>query len=626
MKNIITFLLLLILFPIIAIAEPALTPLDGKRIKKLTHILNSGNSGYADPINNRTYWDEIAKTEAGLDIIKRAEGLAKKGMPAWKGALMVEFQKTGIRKIADDMYKSRSKRLMPLVVAECLENKGRFIPAIEETLRGYCEQPSWVMVAHDTNLDNFYGREYHVDLGSASMSDEIGQTLYMLKGKLKFELVKEVKAKLYERVYKPVLESYRTLGASSTKHGWITRNNNWNLVCIAGVTSSALAVIDDLKLRAEFVAAAEKYIQYGINGFLEDGYCPEGVGYYNYGFSYLIRLREALYRASHGQLDLFEHPRMYAIAKFGEESEIINEVYPAITDCRPGTPPSEYITWYCGKSFGWDLSNVKKDRFEASSDGLIREFSNSPCRLQYTYDCKPGIRTYFNFADVLVCRPDRHDWNSSLGLVVKGGNNNESHNHNDVCSFTIVSGNDIMMGDMGGPTAYTAKTFSAERYELYPMFSSYGHPVPLVDGIQQHASGSAKGEIIESKFDDNTDKVVYDLKSAYEHPDLVAIERVFVYDRKDGGQVEVVDQFEAKKAINFETAITTRQSVETINENTLKLISKDTEVLVTIEASGPIEISESEVSAYAFESFKRLGIQLKNPSTKGSIKVKYNTL
>ena len=52
----------------------------------------------------------------------------------------------------------------------------------------------------------------------------------------------------------------------------------------AGVTGAALALLPDKEERAYFVAAAEKYNVYGIKGYADDGYCSEGVGYYNYGF------------------------------------------------------------------------------------------------------------------------------------------------------------------------------------------------------------------------------------------------------------------------------------------------------------------------------------------------------
>ena len=82
------------------------------------------------------------------------------------------------------MINRRKSRLFYLVWAECLENSGKYIPAIEYTLRELISHPSWVLPAHDRKLDNFYGRRYHVDLVASLFAQDLGQVLYMLDDKL----------------------------------------------------------------------------------------------------------------------------------------------------------------------------------------------------------------------------------------------------------------------------------------------------------------------------------------------------------------------------------------------------------------------------------------------------------
>lgn len=609
-------------------AASKMTPLNKARIGEVKGMLSGSTSGYGQRVDSRMVWDKLLESASSQSVIRAAERIAAEPFPQWSDSLMIQYLTTGIRKDADQMCGNRTKCLMPLVMAECLENKGRFIEAIERVISELCSQPSWVLVAHDHNLDNFYGKEYHVDLGAASLADQLGQTIYMLGDKLDAEVVEELRSKLYERIYNPVLKSYRTLDDRGSKQSWITRDNNWNLVCLAGVTSSALAVIEDVELRAEFVTAAEKYIQYGIGGFLEDGYCPEGVGYYNYGFSSLIRLREALYRATDSKIDIFEEPRMQRVATFGTRSEIINNIYPAITDCRPGVTPSDWIAWYCNRAFGWEQSVMRSFDSQAGStiDALIGNFNNSPCKIKGdATESAKALRSYFDKADVLSCRPYPSDWGSSLALNIKGGTNNESHNHNDVGSYTIVAGDDMMMGDMGGPTAYTSKTFSAERYTLYPMFSSYGHPVPLIGDTQQYESAAAVGNVIDRSFTDAQDRVLYDIRLAYPIEGLKELTRRFEYDRDNSGQIVVTDRFKTSKKMSFETAITTRQQV-TILEDRVILTSDDNSVEVLIESSAPFVISQDEVTAYAFESFTRIAITLKGKVRDGQIKLTYNNI
>ena len=55
---------------------------------------------------------------------------------------------------------------------------------------------------------------------------------------------------------------------------------------MAGVIGTAMANIESRERRAFFAASAEKYIQYFLKGLTPDGYCSEGVGYWNYGFGH----------------------------------------------------------------------------------------------------------------------------------------------------------------------------------------------------------------------------------------------------------------------------------------------------------------------------------------------------
>jgi hypothetical protein len=75
----------------------------------------------------------------------------------------------------------------------------------------------------------------------------------------------------------------------------------------------------------------------------------------------------------------------------------------------------------------------------------------------------PGIRSWFENAGILICRPAANS-SSQMAVALKGGHNNEHHNHNDVGSFVVVSGDRPLLLDPGGEV-YTARTFSSRRYE-----------------------------------------------------------------------------------------------------------------------------------------------------------------
>ena len=102
---------------------------------------------------------------------------------------------------------------------------------------------------------------------------------------------------------------------------WLRATHNWNAVCLAGVTGSALATLDSREDRAFFVAAARYYIQNFLRGFTPDGYCSEGLGYWNYGFGYFAMLSEAIRQATDSKIDLLADPAARGPAFFGVRSK-----------------------------------------------------------------------------------------------------------------------------------------------------------------------------------------------------------------------------------------------------------------------------------------------------------------
>lgn len=70
-----------------------------------------------------------------------------------------------------------------------------------------------------------------------------------------------------------------------------------------------------------------------------------------------------------------------------------------------------------------------------------------------------------------------------LYLSAKGGNNGESHNHNDVGSFVLYCDGKPVVIDIG-TGVYEKKTFSPQRYEIPQMQSLY-HNLPIIGGEGQ---------------------------------------------------------------------------------------------------------------------------------------------
>jgi hypothetical protein len=92
--------------------------------------------------------------------------------------------------------------------------------------------------------------------------------------------------------------------------------------------------------------------------------------------------------------------------------------------------------------------------------------------------------TYLADLQILVVRETAGS-SRGLTLAIKGGHNNENHNHNDVGSFIAALDGVPVLIDLGQPT-YTALSFSDRRYEHWVVRSDW-HNVPLLNGQEQSA-------------------------------------------------------------------------------------------------------------------------------------------
>ena len=146
---------------------------------------------------------------------------------------------------------------------------------------------------------------------------------------------------------------------------------NWNSVCLAGVTGAALTSIESPQRRAFFAASAEKYIEYFLEGFTPDGYCSEGVGYWNYGFGHFVMLAETIKQATGGKVDLLAAERIRPIALFARRMEILPGVYPAFADSHVGVKTGPGIDGLFGPPLRIGLEGIRK--IKCGSDLTVQD-------------------------------------------------------------------------------------------------------------------------------------------------------------------------------------------------------------------------------------------------------------
>jgi len=560
--------------------------IDESRIKEITPLLSEKPAGFGFPISTRSVWEDLAGKDSFKRIISEAEELLRRPIPEQPDDLYLDFSRTGNRTRWQRVSGRRRSRIRTFALAECLENKGRFVPAFEEIVRALCSERTWVMPAHDRNLTNFHGKRIDIDLGSSSLAWSLATADYLLADKLSPDVRRLIRENLDRRIF----QLYQDMvSGKRDKNWWMTGTNNWNAVCLAGVTGSALAVIDSRQTRALFVAAAEGYSKNFLEGFTDDGYCSEGLGYWNYGFGYYIMLSEAIYQATGGKLDLLENNKVKRAAMFGSEIEILNGVYPAFADCSIRAKPSSSLMYFISRRLG--LGFRSWEQIDPVSTGgslyqiMMYCLPNSASRSQPAQNASrgPGIRSWFEDAGVLLCRP-AEDSTSQMAVALKGGHNNEHHNHNDVGTFVVVLGDRPLLLDPGGEV-YTARTFSNRRYESN-VLNSFGHPVPLVAGKLQRTGRQARGRIVSKNFTDDTDTLILDISSAYDVPELEKLQRKFDYCRRGSGSLTVTDEVVFSKPCDFGTALITFDKWRQLSDSSLEIRNQEKALRVDIEVTG----------------------------------------
>lgn len=613
-----SIILLTLCLPTVRSAET----LDADRIAEIAKWLPEYPQGVGPTIDDRTAWQRVADAPGFSGTIKTAERLQNEPAPELTDDLFLDFSRTGNRSRCQRVLSRRHSRLPAFVMAECLENQGRFLPDVEKSIREICSEKTWVMPAHDRSLANFRGETLEVDLAVADVSWDLATTHYWLGARLNPDIRRLIQSELERRTIGS-MESYVKTGKPAM--WWATGTNNWNAVCLAGVTGTALAVEPSVERRAFFVAAAEHYIQYFKKGFTADGYCSEGMGYWNYGFGNFTLLAETLIQATGGRLDLFTDPLIKEVALFGPRMEIVPGVYPSFADCAIGSRPDTQLMAFLSRRFRLGMRDV-----EAAGLGLAGGRSGSLYTFGlYAFDNSATAappadeaagrepRNWFSEAGILICRPT--DPQSGLGAALKGGHNNEHHNHNDVGSYVVALAGKTPLLDPGGEV-YTARTFSKDRY-LSGVLNSFGHPVPRFGETLQKTGRDAAAKVLKTQFTDQTDTLVLDLCAAYPVKGLTRLERTFVFSRTGRGSLTVTDDVELAEPTPFETALITFSKWKS-EGNRLHVGDDDSAVNVTIDTHGAdfaLEDTEIHEDLSRGRVPVRLAVKLARPITAAQV-------
>ena len=432
------------------------------------------------------------------ECVAKAEAISSLPVEPFPHEIYSEFYRSGEQQRFREWRNDAVGRFEVLCDAERFERRGRFVPAIAIRMEAFAAWPSWTHPKFDRALSAPGEKTIVVELLSSDLGCRLSERIQEFGPVIPSNIVSRVRAEIERRVFAPYLATAdETSRDSGWHHGnwWFDALNNWNAVCHSCCVRAALAGIEDRTTRARFVEAAERALDAYLSGFSPDGYCSEGIGYWNYGFGHCLSMGLAVRKATNGRVDFFARSRARMAARYAFAYQLQKGKSPQYSD-GGGHPRPHVVEWACEV---WP-------ELEREKDGDLP-----------TRDVFPDGQVWIFRMSCGGC---------PYSLSIKGGSNGELHNHNDVGSWMLMLDGVAMAGDPGGEI-YTRRTFSKQRYES-DVLNSFGHPVPRVGGRLQGTGRKYAAKTVSSEFTDERDSVTIDLAGAYDSSPSTVLLRTVV--------------------------------------------------------------------------------------------------
>jgi hypothetical protein len=508
-------------------------------------------------IDDRAAWDQLPE-KLRARYIREGEKSLTFEWPSLPAATYLEYARVGNRSNYQNIANRRRRALTNLVMAEVVENKGRFLDQIVNGVWATCEETSWVIPAH-IHLQEAEGglpdvNEQVVDLFSAETGAGLAWTYYLIGKRLA-----EVSPLVPERILTEIDRRILTPNLERDNFWWMgfpnRRVNNWNPWINTNWLTCVLLAEQNEERRIAGIHKSMRSIENFLNHYPADGGCDEGPGYWNVAGGRLFDYLEFLRVASAEALSYYDNPLIAEIGRFVYKAHIHERYVVNFADAHAKTTISGEMVYRYGKqiddstmmAFGaWAVQ--KRDPARRGISGNLSRQLFSMFDLQEMYDA-PARQPYLRDAwlpDIQVMYA-RSEGGSADGWFVaaKGGHNAESHNHNDVGSFVVYIDGFPALVDVGVET-YSRKTFSGSRYDIWTMQSGY-HNLPTVNGVSQKAGRKYKAKDVYYNSADKFAELSQDISGAYpEAAGIVSWERAVRLERAKG--ITLTDRFKLKSA------------------------------------------------------------------------------
>ena len=590
---------------------------------------------------DRKGWDSLT-VGYKEEIIRKGEAALNYEWKVVKATDYLEFDKSGSRKIMEEPSGSNIGALSSLVLAELAEGKGRFMNQISNGIWFCCEMTTWSLSAHirgsqkeNTSLPSY--KENIIDLTSSDTGSLLAWTYYFLKDELdKVQpLISErLRTNLQTRILDPYMNRsdfwWQAFNATSN-----TMVNNWNPWCNSNVLECFLLLENDPdKLAAAIyrtMVSTDKFINYYHN----DGACEEGSSYWGHAPGKLYDYLQILSNATGGKISIFDQALIKNMGEYIAKSYIGKGWVVNFADAWAKSKSEPGVIFRYGKavnsmemqqfaSYLFD-SDERKPYYNAGRD-LFRTLENLTSHndlIKTKSSLSEAASTWYPETEVCYMRNK-----TGFFVAAKGGNNAESHNHNDVGSFVLYLDQTPMIID-AGVGVYTRQTFSSERYTIWNTQSNY-HNLPIINGIPQSPGSNFRSR--NASF--NAAKLLFSLDFAKAYPKEAAVtEWKRTFQLQPNGGLVLEDDFKLSETkvpnqINFLTSsepdISKKGNITIVKDGVkLKITYNPNQLETVVEL---IQITDQSLLSVWGNKLYRLSLNAKKNELVGKYCLKFNRI
>lgn len=532
--------------------------------EQLKQILMMNQSWIPYPAyHDRAGWDALLGEKYKTDLIREGERLLNYEWLLVRATDYLEFERTGNRYVMQDRLNKNRSAINSLMFAELAEGKGRFIDQLINGVYLSCEITSWVYSAHlsrqtsKRSLPDF--REQVIDLSAGGYGAMLSWVYYYFHEA--FDKVNpSISLYLRQTLQERILDTYM----NNDSEWWLAFNwkpgiviNNWNPWCNSNVLQCFLLLENNPDKLAKGVWRTIQSVDKFINFVKADGACEEGPSYWQHAAGKLYDYLQILFDGTAGKVSLFQEPMIRRMGEYISRSYIGNGWVANFADASAKGGGDAQLIYRYGRAVGSDemmhfaayLMEGRRPSAQLGGD-TFRSFqtllsSNELEKTMASHDVPPC--TWYPETEFCYLT-NKKGW----FLAAKGGFNNESHNHNDVGSFSLYINTTPILIDAGVGT-YTRQTFGRERYTIWTMQSNY-HNLPMINGIPQSYGQQYKTTDVVCK----PDKRFFSMNIAQAYPEAAAVKRWTRSYSLGDKQLTVTDDFSLKSGktpnqINFLT-------------------------------------------------------------------------